>query len=161
MDAHRHIIAAEQLVDALVVPARLPELHRVPEAARQRRQKVFEAREVHWPAWRQLVQHRREMRSKVLHTIEETRDRFLWIFQLLHMGEKATGLDGIQKPPRRLVTPLCERLDLRQPVEAVVNLDSIKTKRVMSKPVLLRQLGRVELAAPVLILPTRASDSNQ
>jgi hypothetical protein len=27
--------------------------------------------------------------------------------------------------------------------------------------VLLRQLGRVELAAPVLILPTRASDSNQ
>jgi hypothetical protein len=74
------------------------------------------------------------MRSEVLHTIEETRDRFLWVLQLLHMGEKATGLDCIQKSPWRLVTPLCERLDLRQSVEAVVDLDSIETQRVMSKP---------------------------
>src|SRR5215203_4091201 len=100
------------------------------------------------------------MRSKVLRTIEETCDRFLWILQLLHMGKKATGLDRVQKLPRRLVTPLCERPDLRQPVEAVVDLDSIEDQRVMSKPVRLRQLSRVELAAPVLILPTRASDSN-
>src|SRR5215210_3466724 len=134
MEAHCHFIAAQQLIDSLVVPARLPELHRVPEAARQSRQKVFEALKVHWPAWRQLVQHRREMRSEVFHTIEETRDRFLWVLQLLHMGEKATGLDCIQKPPWRLVTPLCERLDLRQSVEAVVDLDSIETQRVMSKP---------------------------
>jgi len=76
------------------------------------------------------------------------------------MGEKATGLDRVQKPPRRLVTPLCERPDLRQSVEAVVDLDSIEAQRVMSKPARLRQLGWVELAAPVLILPTRASDSN-
>jgi len=50
------------------------------------------------------------------------------------MGEKATGLDCIQKPPWRLITPLYERLDLRKPVEAVVDLDSIETQRIMSKP---------------------------
>lgn len=76
------------------------------------------------------------------------------------MGEKATGLDRIQKPPRRLVTPLCKRPRLRQSVEAVVDLDRIEAQRVMGKPARLRQLGGVELAAPVLILPTRASDSN-
>src|SRR5688572_3743561 len=129
----------------------------MPDAARQRCQKVFEAKEVYGPVRRQLVQHRPKMRSEVLRTIEKTRDWFLWILQLLHMGEKATGLDCIQKPPRRLVTPLCERPRLRQSVEAVVELDSIEAQHVMGKPARLRQLGRVELVTPMLILPTTAS----
>ena len=53
-----------------------------------------------------------------------------------------------------------ERRFLRKAIEAVVDFDRVEDRGVMVEPALLRQVVRIEVAAPVLVLPSRAPDAH-
>jgi hypothetical protein len=130
----------------------------VPITGRKRGQEVFEPLEVDRPARWQLIQHGAEVRSELAHVLEKAQQRGLRILQLLHVRQEAARFDGIQKPARRLFAPLREGARLRQPVEAVVDLDRIEAEGVMAEPARLRKIGRIEVAPPVRVLPTGTAD---
>ena len=73
VEAQRHLVAAEQVVDAIVIPARIAELDRVPVPLRKRPQEMLEPFQVDREARRKLVEDRAEVPPEVPGVLEETR----------------------------------------------------------------------------------------
>src|SRR4030095_13242240 len=158
VQAERDLIATQQRIHAIVVPGGLPEFHRVPITGRKHRQEVLEALEVDGPARRKLIQHRAQLGTELPDVFEEAAQRILGILELLHVCQEATGFDGVDKASRRLLSPFRKCARLRQSVEAVVDLDRIEAEGVMAEPARLRQVGRIEVAAPMFVLPSGTAD---
>src|SRR5688572_14127312 len=148
----------EKAVHAIVVPTDVAEFDSVLPAFGQRSEKVFEAIEINFPPGRKLIEHWTKMRAELRRALEETEQRILWIFQFLHVRQEPARFDGINKTPRRLLTPLRERGRRRQSIKAVVDFDCVERSRVVGEPERLRQIGRIEIASPVFVLPARAAD---
>src|SRR5207248_5453853 len=62
-------------------------------------------------------------------------------------------------PGWRLLRPLLDRRDRRQPIEGVVELDGVEALCVGSEPLALRHCIGVHDAAPVAVHPARATDA--
>src|SRR5437763_662372 len=78
-----------------------------------------------------------------------------------HVGEPpdvrqvAAGLDRKQEAGRRLLDPVCDRAASDQAVEGAVHLDGAKALGVALQPATRRYPWRVQLAAPVAVVPAR------
>ena len=147
-------MTAEQVIDAWVVPAGVAEFHRMAIRLRQRLQELFEAFEIERPLWGQLIQGPDlETCPERLDPVEQSRDRLIGVLQLLHVREETAGLDRIHEMLRCLFGPAGERRFFWKAVEGVVDFDRIKAHRIVSKPEGLREIGRIKVAPPVLVLP--------
>ena len=103
--------------------------------------------------WRQLVQDGTKAGAQLFRVLEEACERIVWVLQLLHVREKTAGLHRVQKPRRRLLAPSGERFWRRQTIETVVDFNRIEGKGVVGKPSGHGELGWIEIAAPVFVLP--------
>src|SRR5436309_13205906 len=88
-------------------------------------------------------------------------ERLSTVLQLLRLRQIAVGLDRVAEAGRRLLAPFVERVAARQPIEAVVDLDSVELGGIEFEPALLWQAFRVEDAPPVLVHPARAADADR
>jgi hypothetical protein len=155
VQAKRDVAIAQGAEHILVVPTRMPELDRMLDAHRigQHGKKPLEAIDIlrHLP-W-QLVQHRAQLRSQLAGTAEETLHRLVRILQLLHVRQETTGFYREQKPCGHSRAPLREHTLIRQAIKAVVDLDGVELPGVILEPLALRNLDRIEVTAPMPILP--------
>src|SRR5687767_12664427 len=99
------------------------------------------------------------MSAQGTHAAEEAVQWLLWILQLLHMRKESAGLHRIHETGRRTFGPARKRRFLRETVKAVVDFNRVKPGRVMFEPACLRQLGGIEVAAPMFVFPSGASDA--
>src|SRR2546423_1675740 len=134
VETERDRVAAQEIVDAFVVPTRIPEFDDMAIRARQRAQEDLEALQVQRPPRRQLIEDRAQPRAELLRVLEESRQRILGVLQLLHVREEPAGLDGVEKMRRRLLAPFRKRPGRRQAIKAVVDLDRIECQRVVREP---------------------------
>ena len=116
---------------------------------------------VEFPARRELVEDGAEMAAERAGAAEEPIDRLFGVLQLLHVRQEAAGLHGEEESARRPRGPGGERRFVGQAIEAVVDLDGVEDRGVVVEPALLRQVIRVEVAAPVLVLPSGATDPHR
>src|SRR4051812_14439476 len=128
-------------------------------APRKRVEKDAQPLDVDRPVGRQLKQHRTERPTETIGASEEAMERLLRILQLLHVGQEAARLDRVGEPARRAASPRGEGRRIRKAVEGVVDLDGVEMRRVMLKPLPLRHAARIEIAAPVLVLPPGTADA--
>src|SRR5215218_191154 len=131
----------------------------MPDPSRQDVQEVLQPCAVKLPAGRQLVEHGAQMTSKGPGAAEEALDRLLRVLELLHVREKAAGFYGEQESARRARGPVSERVFFRQPVETVVDFNGVEDGGVVLEPPLLRKVSRVEVPAPVFVLPPGTADA--
>jgi len=153
------VVALEQRVDLVAVPARIAELDRVAARARKRLQERREAFDVDRPSRRQLIQDRSERARETLRAGEEQPDRIGRILQLLHVRQVAARLHRVDEPARRAVRPPGEGFRFGEPIERVVDLDGIEPLSVIRQPPGLGELSRIKITAPMRILPARATDT--
>src|SRR6478735_4743903 len=85
--------------------------------------------------------------------------RLLRILELFHVREKAARFHRVQKSSRSPGGPDGEGRLLWKTVERVIDLDRIKSFRVMFEPAPLRKRDRVKIAPPVFVFPARAANS--
>ena len=131
-----------------------------PPSPRKSSEEVLEAFEVQRPAWRKLVEDRTERRTQFFCPRKEQIERSLRILQLFHVRQETAGLHGKREPSRGGGTPSPEHVSARKAVEGVVDLDRIEVRRVMAEPPRGGEPGRIEVAAPVTVLPAGTADEN-
>src|SRR5262249_8293804 len=81
-------------------------------------------------------------------------------FQFLHVGQKSAGFYREDEALRHSPSPAVKRRGLREAVEGVVDFYGIESFRVILEPLVQWEFPRVEIAAPVAILPPGAADKN-
>ena len=104
-------VPAQQLVDRLLEPRLMPELERMPEGRRQRRERLREPLVVAVERRRQLPEHRPELgradqRSQPREERVEVRRQ---VREPLHVGQVAARLDGEDEAGRRARPPTARR----------------------------------------------------
>src|SRR3954467_13504628 len=154
------MVPLEQPERLIGVPARLTELDHVLPSPRQRSEEMLEPFEVQRPARRKLVEDRTEGRTQFFCPREKQIERSLRVFELFHVRQETAGLHGKREPWRGGGTPGPEHVSGRKAVEGVVDLDRIEVRRVMREPPRGGEPGRIEVAAPVAILPAGTADEN-
>ena len=169
VQAERDAVRRQQRERLRLVPRRMPELDRVlqrqigravgVDGPRQRGEEALEPRQVALEARRQLIEHRAETRTEAAGPLEQPRDRLLGIGEPLQVGEIAARLDRHDEPVGRLCLPARERLARRQAIERRVRLDGVEVREIEGEPLRGREPGRVEPAAPALVVPARAPDA--
>src|SRR5215470_3066467 len=92
--------------------------------------------------------------------IQKSLERRFRVFQPLQMGQVSIRFDRVNESVRRLLAPGLEGLSGGQLIESIVDLDGVESLGVELEPLLRRRSFRIEAPAPVLVIPTRASDVN-
>jgi hypothetical protein len=100
-----------------------------------------------------LIEDGSELRTERAGAREEPVDRLARVAQLLHVGQEAAGFHREQESGWGAVPPGSERVRFRESVEGVVDLDGVEGADVVVQPVGLPELGRIEGAAPVFVVP--------
>ena len=159
LHAHRHSVTLHRVSNLRAVPRRLTEFDDVSRAPRERSHEVTESIDVDPPPWRQLIEDRTEMAPQTSKPREQPLERLLGILQLLHMRQEPARLHREFKTSRHAAGPREKRPALRQPIKAVIDLDRVETCRVVRQPARRRHIHRIQLAAPVPVLPARASNA--
>ena len=147
----------QQRKDLVGVPARIAEFDDVAGPGRQRLQKSRQSFEVQRPARRQLEEHGTERGVQVTGALQKAVDRLVRILELFHVRQEPAGLDGVDKSRRCLTCPFTECRCFGESVEGVVDLHGVEPRGIVVKPAIQRQLVRIEVSAPVLLLPARTS----
>lgn len=158
VQAESDAVAMEKVEHAVVVPARVAELDNVAISPREHLQECLESLQIHRPAGRQLIQDRSEPGTEMDGTLEKSGDRLFGILELLQMGQEPAGLHRVHEPPGCLIAPPGECRGIGQLVEAVVDLNRIERPGIVCEPLGDGELSRVEVAAPVAILPAGTAD---
>src|SRR6187401_441870 len=109
-----------------------------------RQRKMASLYHEHWP------ESKTERRSP----LEQSCDRLVWITQSLHVREVATRLDGKHERHPHLPAPRREHRSFRQPIEGVVDLDSVEVSRVVRKPLRRLQVRWIERGPPRFVVPS-------
>jgi hypothetical protein len=112
VEAERHTVPLEQLVDDRRVPGGFAELDHVRDVAGEEVEEVPQPIQIELPSRWQLIQHGSEVPSERSSAAEEALQRLFRVLQLLHVGEEPAGLDREQKPARRTRRPGGEGLSL-------------------------------------------------
>ena len=159
VDTTCNLVPGQQIEDLLRVPARIAEFDDVPSTPRQAPNKCFESFEVDAPPRRQLVQHGSKRTAEQPRSRKQPVERLRGVLQFLHVGEVSACLDGIEKPRGSSRPPLGKRRPFRQAIERVVDLNSVKLRRVVFEPAGLREVLRIECPTPVAVLPPRTADA--
>src|ERR1051325_4171971 len=115
------------------MPARLAEFERVMMLSRQCLEKRFEALEVHRPMRRNLEQDRSQFFFQCLGAREQVWQCMLGLLEFLHVSNEAAALYCKTEAFRRVLAPLGESGDIREFIEAIVDLDRIKVLVVAGK----------------------------
>ena len=158
-DRERDAERVQQAVDLGREPARVAELEAV-ASGREPLERVRQPVVVAAEALRQLPQDRPELRrlDERSDTRVEPLDAPLHVSQPLHVREVAARLDGEEKVLRRVRHPAGDGVRFREPVERRVDFDRVEQRRVVREPAPGRAAGRVDTAAPVRVVPARATD---
>src|SRR6185312_9911264 len=109
--------------------------------------------EVDPPFGRKLKQDRAKLLAQSFRAREKVVQRILRFLELLIVRQKATGLYGEFEVLRRGFSPRGERLDLRQHVKAVVDLDRIEPFVVAGEHLRGGKFLGIERAYPMLVMP--------
>src|SRR5205809_479237 len=83
------------------------------------------------------------------------------VHEFLRLGNEPIGFNGIAKAVRRLFLPAIERAGRGQTVEAVIDFNRVEVGRIIFEPALLRQVVRIEAAAPMFVDPAGTADPNR
>src|SRR5687768_5232393 len=148
VQAERHTGLLQEATRLGPVPCGVPEL----EGLRLVRECVKEDSEplvVRIPSRRQLVQNRAEPVTQVPRSSPEPLERLLRIAQPPNVGQVSARLDGEPEARRHAPSPTLEHCCLWQPIERVVELDSVEIGDVALQPSVLRKAGRVEAPGPM------------
>ena len=162
MQTQRDAMMLKQREHLVCIPRGLPEFDGVTASPRQRLQKRFETGEAHrrqWPARRQLIKDRPERRAEQFCARKEELERTLGILELLHVRQIPARFQGVYEPARHAPAPGSESRGVGQPIEGVIDLNGIEALGVVLQPPALRQVGRIEVATPMFVLPSGASDA--
>ena len=157
----RGAVRAQELVDVLGEPARVPELEGV-AAGRQRLERTGEDVVVPLEARRQLPEQRPELAGSAqwldacvhpLHSLSHAS-------QALHVRQVTARLHREKEVVRCSLCPALDRLHGRQSVEGRIDLHSVEHVRVELEPPGRRAPLRIEDASPVLVAPAGAADAD-
>src|SRR5207237_367765 len=105
--AQRGVVLAQAVIDRAGQPARMAELERIAmlRMSLERFEELLKTLKVLVPASRKLEEHRTELLAEPAGVVQQPLERLFGVFQFLHVCEVATGLNGEQKPRRRLALP--------------------------------------------------------
>src|SRR5581483_1210834 len=158
-DHERDAVLAQQRVDVLCEPRRVPELDAVtllrPVEPRERvREPVVVALERR----RQLPEDRAHLRApeKRRDPLVEADETGVELGEPLDVREVARRLDREQETGRRGALPVRDGRAVRQAVEGVVHLDGVEVLRVVLEPEACGQTA-VELLLPARVVPAGAA----
>src|SRR5581483_9546114 len=146
---------AQQRVDVVHEPARVPELECVPSLW-QRRERRPESHVVARKVRRQLPQERPALSTERLDALEETGEPVADVTQSPDVREVARHLDREGKAVGHGALPRRNGVDLRQPVEGVVHLDGVEEAGVVLEPGV-RGPPLVERLLPARVVPAGAA----
>src|SRR4051794_7174818 len=157
-DHERDVVLAQQRVDVVVEPRRVPELETVLLVARELRQRVREPFVVALERRRQLPEQRTHLRTAQhrFDAVVEALESETEILQPLDVRDVPRDLDREEEARRRTGHPVRDGLLVRQPVEGVVHLDRVEVARVVLEPEA-RGLPLVELVLPAGVVPAGAA----
>src|SRR5215208_5770318 len=106
------------------------ELEGVALVLRQDLQEAFQPHRVRPPPRWELKQYGPEFVPEDTHPVEKSLQRLSGVFELLHVGEVARGLDREDEAFGNRILPSKKRFLFRQPVEGVVDLRSAEAVSV-------------------------------
>jgi hypothetical protein len=72
--------------------------------------------------------------------------------------QETAGFNGKKKPRRNYIPPLLKGLLFREAVKGIIDLNRVKLSRVPGEHLRSRKPLRVEIANPVLVMPSRGAD---
>src|SRR5207302_2152017 len=121
---------------------------------------LLEPLDIHPPAGWKLEQDRTEPPFQLFDHSHELLDGLFRVPEFLVVGDEAAGFDGEAEVRRRFAAPAFQRGRRGQGVEAVVDLDGIEALYIPAQHLRSWQIGRIERAFPVLIVPARSADVN-
>ena len=158
MEHEGGVVARQRLVHVVVQPALVTQLDRPAERSGGEGQERVETGDVSTPPRRELDEVRAQRRPEPLNSVEVVRQPALGVGQLPAMGAIGPDLHGVLEPGRRLGGPLLNGRHGRQPVEGAVQLDRVEALGVAGEPTTGWESVRIHQAAPVAVLPARATD---
>src|SRR5215212_8551274 len=158
VDAKRRPGASQEFVVLFVEPAGVPELECVALALWQDLQEASQPLRVRSPPGWELEEYGPEFVLKDTHPIEKSLERLPRIFELLHVGEVARGLNREEETLGNRLPPPKERFLLRQSVEGVVDLRAAQAVSVILEEDLLGEPRWIERALPVIVMPAGRAD---
>src|SRR5208283_5322435 len=158
--AQRRVSGGQDVPHVAAPPRLVPGVDRDADLRRELAQAVSEQPRVGPQVRRQLQQHWPESVTEPGGRVEQPAHRLGRVAQPPHVGEVAAGLDRHHEAVADPLPPAREGLPRRQPVKGPVVLDRGELARVVLQPAVLRDVGRVERAPPVPVLPARGPDQN-
>jgi hypothetical protein len=93
-------------------------------------------------------------------TRKEKIDRILCVFQAFDVRKKAAGFYCEKKTRGNRSRPVFKNFFFRQPIERVIDFDSVKLSRVPRQHFGRRKARRIEISDPVFVMPPRGPDVN-
>jgi hypothetical protein len=150
----------QQREHRLTVPARVPELHRDPDPARDSPQEPFQPGVVALLARAELNEQDRALAAQLVPAFADPADPVLGRVQPPAMGQPARRLGRQLKAWRQPPLPAAERGRARPAVEAAVQLGGAEYRRVAGQPIARRQTRRIQLRLPVVIAPARGPNED-
>src|SRR5690349_7997569 len=159
VNAEGTVVLTEQIVDRLNQPAWLTKFEGVAVVPGQGLQKLRQATQVQSPFGRKLKQDWSQLFPQSLGSRQKVVESVLGFLQLLVVSQESAGFDGKFEIFWRRVAPCAQALDFREPIEAVVDLNRVKTLLVVGQHLRCGKLLRIKPAHPVLVVPSAGSNA--
>jgi len=110
------------------------------------------------PVRRELHENRPKVLLQPSSAVDEAAEPVLGLLEPLHVRAVPADLQRVEELRRRPLSPLGDRVRLRQVEERVVDLDAAEDGGVIGEPVLATEIIGIERAPPLRVVVPRAPD---